>query len=141
MTESLKLIEEISDFLEAKTVTGIELGTSGGDHYFADVTPGKSIRIYGDKSGGNSFDVTFEKGDLAEYDSYNFSYIGRIESITAKTVTIQPGYGTHFARKEDFKPAKDEKKRRLKLYNFAWRNYDFDLKKINKKNHDVSYTI
>lgn len=55
---------------------------------------------------------TFAVGDRAEYDSYNLSYIGRILSITAKTVTIDHGDRC------------DNGTSRLSIYDFCWRNYD-----------------
>jgi hypothetical protein len=89
---------------------------------YVGVIAGKSIRLYGvDKNryvrdphtgkrvpGEVHYDVTYEVGDEAEWDSFNWSYIGRIVSIGAKTVTIEPGAG--------------EKKRRLSLAEFSRRN-------------------
>lgn len=56
----------------------------------------------------------FELGDVAEYDSYNLKYYGKIVAIGAKTVTIQEKYA-------------DGRKHRLDMRTFAFRNYDFDL--------------
>lgn len=70
---------------------------------------------------------TFAIGDTAEYDSYNLSYLGTIVSITEKTVTIQPQY--------------DTRTRRLKLGEFAYRNYKFDLAETLASNLETSYTI
>lgn len=108
----------------AKTVRILELrskvtktkhGKSGGQllaGHKADITPGQSIRLHGVEPRRSSktveFDVTFRVGDLAEYHSYNLSYLGKILSITAKTVTI----------------AEDGRKRRLDLYTFSWRNWE-----------------
>jgi len=66
---------------------------------------------------------TFLIGDAAEYDSWNLSYYGEIVSITDKTVTINPRYG--------------ERKRRLSLESFAWRNYNFDLDETVRQNSDT----
>lgn len=91
--------------------------------HFVGVIAGKSIRLYGvDKNrwvndpvtgkrvpGEVPYDMTFEVGDEAEYDSFNLSYIGEIVSISDKTVTILPR-------------RRGEKKRRLKLAEFSWRN-------------------
>lgn len=60
-------------------------------------------------------DITCRIGDLAEYHSYNLSYIGRIVSITDKTVTIKDSDET----------------RRLKLDEFCWRNYNGIENKLN----------
>jgi uncharacterized protein (DUF1015 family) len=63
---------------------------------------------------------TFSIGSKAEYDSYNLSYTGTITSITDKTITIVEDHGTT--------------KHRLKLDQFCWRNWNFDLEKIRKEN-------
>ena len=69
---------------------------------FADITPGVSIRLYGEHKGyrkdGGLYDLTFKIGDVAEYDSYNLNYLGTIEKITAKTVTIRPRHGEKVRR-------------------------------------------
>jgi hypothetical protein len=88
---------------------------------FVGVIAGKSVRLYGVEKnvyvkdengkrvpGEKTYDMTFEVGDEAEYDSYNLSYIGTIVAIGAKTVTIRPGKG--------------ERTRRLSLKEFSWRN-------------------
>ena len=90
------------------------------DGQFVGVIAKKSVRLHGVEknrwvkdphtgvrvSGEVAYDVTFTVGDEAEYDSYNWSYIGTIVSIGAKTVTIDTGHG----------------KRRLKLADFSRRN-------------------
>lgn len=107
----------------------------------ADIQPGKSIRIHGftqtysringhqlnpfPGAGCVSFDLTFNIGDQAEYDSFNLIYTGKIVSITAKTVTIEE-YG---------------QKHRLDLYTFIRRNYDFNLDKIRKYNAEEMLCI
>lgn len=66
--------------------------------------------------------ITFNIGDMAEYDSYNLSYLGKIVGISEKTVTILPeGYSST---------------RRLKLVEFCFRNWDFNLEKISARNHE-----
>ena len=94
---------------------------------FADITPGVSIRLYGEHKGyrkdGGLYDLTFKIGDVAEYDSYNLNYLGTSEKITAKTVTIRPRHG--------------EKVRRLSLHEFNWRNRHFDLEAIAASNADT----
>lgn len=86
------------------------------------IEPKKSITLMVDGVGR-----TFRIGDMAEYDSYNLSYYGTIVSITEKTVTI----------KEKYSP----QKRRLKIYDFTWRNYDFDLAQTQAKNSETSMYI
>lgn len=111
-----------------KTIT-IELENNS----FADIVPGKSIRLYGERKAMSyrahavKFDITFEIGATAEYDSYNLSYLGTIEKITAKTVTIRPRHG--------------RKARRLRLSEFNWRNRHFDLEAIRASNADTMMHI
>lgn len=87
--------------------------------YTVEVAPKKSITITRDGHEPNQFEI----GDMAEYDSFNLSYWGEILSITDKTVTINPRYGN--------------KKVRLKLESFAWRNYDFKLDQVIAKNSET----
>ncbi len=85
---------------------------------------GKRISIRTTADGVDVAFVTFEIGDTAEYDSYNLSYTGAIKSITDKTVTIS-GMRT----------------KRLRLADFAWRNYDFDAVKTAEKNAETMMYI
>lgn len=93
--------------------------------YNADVDPQKSIRLYGTfrnhVKGPQVFDRTFSIGDWAEYDSYNISYNGIITAIGKNTVTIQPEHNCH-------------KSKRLDLYTFSWRNWNFNLEKSRRDN-------
>jgi len=84
----------------------------------AEIVPGVSIRLVGTYR-AKEVDVTFKVGDMAEYGSYNLSYYGPIVGITAKTVTIQP------------------LPKRLGLYEFLWRNWDFDLAIVKEQNADT----
>lgn len=90
--------------------------------YNADILPGKSIRIFGKYGnhvkGPQSFDRTFNVGDIVEYGSYNLSYTGEITRIGAKTVTVKDHRET----------------RQLDLDTFCWRNWDLDLEEIAKRN-------
>jgi hypothetical protein len=63
----------------------------------------------------------FSVGDPAEYGSYNLSYTGTITGITDKTVTIT-AHGTEVHR--------------LKIADFCWRNWDFDMEKVKKANSE-----
>lgn len=65
----------------------------------------------------------FKVGSLAERDSYNLTYVGRVRSITLKTVTVVEDEGTNH-----------ETVSRLSLYDFAHRNYDFDAHKAAQRN-------
>jgi len=109
----------------------IEIFSKPGE--WAEVVPGESIRLFGAKksmtteAGFIAYETKFEIGDTAEYDSFNLSYTGKIVSITAKTVTIQP-------------PLND-KKRRLKIDTFQWRNWDFDAAETARKNSETMMYI
>ena len=96
---------------------------SSSTAYHAEIELGKSIRLYGTHY-GSRFSNSFNIGDMAEYNSYNMSYYGEIIKITAKTVTIKEKYSstTH----------------RLSLYEFAWRNQDFNLNSAQKRNSEWS---
>lgn len=102
--------------------------STGLSSYVVDVWPKVSIAVQRvEKDGSLTPKKVFKIGDEAEYDSYNLIYTGKIVSITDKSVTIQPKY------------AKGNK--RLKLVDFAWRNYDFDSDKVAAKNAETSMYI
>ena len=90
------------------------------------VTPRKSVRLFGTIDNhihrmGESYDITFAVGDVAEYDSYNLNYVGEIVAVGAKSVTIRDPHGRNH---------------RLNLHTFSWRNHDFDLAVILKRNSE-----
>jgi hypothetical protein len=64
------------------------------------------------------FDRTFQRGDVAERDSYNLHYTGTIVSIGPKTVTIKG----------------DDETSRLTFGEFISRNWNFDAEKIAAQN-------
>ena len=95
--------------------------------YLADIS-GDTIRISREyRNERCTFPKTFRVGDICEYDSYNLSYLGTIVKITEKAVTITPRYSKETVR--------------LSLYVFCWRNYNFDLEKTEKQNHETSLYI
>lgn len=100
-----------------------------------EIEPKKSIRLYGTfnnlTAGPRQYDITFRIGDVAEYDSYNLKYTGRIVSIGEKTVTIEDRHNGCSA----------PSRRRLDLADFANRNWDFDAEKIAAHNREESYYI
>lgn len=106
------------------------------DIFTADIEPKKSIRLYGifynQVKGARAYDVTFQIGDFAEYDSYNLSYYGKIVAIGEKTVTIEERHKNGNIRAD---------RHRLNLENFASRNWDFDLERIEKENQIESQYI
>lgn len=120
-----------------KTIT-VERPSFESQVYNVEIEPRKSIRLYGAYKNHceyiknqddtytridqpKPFDITFKIGDRAEYDSYNLKYTGNIVSIGEKTVTIDPGNNW-------------EGKKRLDLWHFAWRNWDYDAATIDAYN-------
>lgn len=92
---------------------------------FAEITK-DSIHLTGSYN-GKTVDISFKVGDTVEYDSYNLRYLGVIEKITGKRITVQPRYGA--ARKS------------MDLYGFAWRNHNFNLEQANAENFETSHYI
>lgn len=94
---------------------------TAGQH--AAVTPGQSVVLWGvDRNCVSRFRpyrIEFKIGDTAEYDSYNLSYTGTITAIGEKTITIESNGRTY----------------RLSLFDFNWRNNDFDARAIEARNH------
>lgn len=106
----------------------------GESEYFVEVKKGKSISLYRENErNGKSAVKTFKVGDYAEYDSYNLSYYGKILSITDKTVTID--------KNAKYPHINEVSKTRMKIYDFSWRNYDFDLEETAAKNADTMMYI
>lgn len=91
----------------------------------AEIIPGVSIRLHGEEwnrlDSPVAFDRIFKIWDEAEYGSYNLHYTGRIVNIGPKTVTITEERGENY---------------RLSIYEFSWRNWDFDSVKIAKYNNE-----
>jgi len=104
----------------------------GADTYGVIVTPGISITVtkVSDWTGPVTppKSLIFRKGDTAEHGSYNLSYTGPIMSIGAKTVAIQEYRG---------QPGN----KRLRLLEFAHRNWDFDADVTAAKNHETMMSI
>jgi len=94
---------------------------------WAEITPGKSItlgEVRVDRKLGipKLTEQTFNVGDQAEYDSYNLSYYGPIQSITKKNVIVKDTCG---------------KNRRLPFQAFHWRNISFNVHKKSAENSDT----
>lgn len=103
------------------------VGNWDGNVYHADIEPRKSIRLYGFiRDAATPFEQVFRIGERAVYDSYNLIYTGIIESIGERTVSIRDNGG---------------KMHRLSLYEFCWRNCDFDLARIEDSNARESVCI
>jgi len=104
----------------------------GSDVYNVDILPGRYIRLFGTftnlTKGPKEYDISFELGDTAEYDSYNLIYTGEIVSIGPKTVTIK-----HYKNSES--------KSRLSIIDFAWKNWDYSAERIAAHNQNESYYI
>lgn len=89
--------------------------------YSVDIVAGQSIQVYrkGVLAAG------FQIGSEAEYDSFNLSYTGTIKAITDKAVTITK-YGQDH---------------RLNIYEFCWRNWDFNAAETAARNAETSMYI
>lgn len=98
----------------------------------ADVTPGVSIRIYGEftnrTKGAVQFDKTFKPGDRVEHGSWNLIYTGEIVSIGPNSVTVE---------RTDI----GNKPCRMDLYAFVSRNWDFSAERVEKHNNEESKYI
>lgn len=73
------------------------------------------------------YERTFLIGDIAEFDSFNLSYTGRITGIGAKTVTLQDKAGG--------------RTRRLRLATFHMRNWNFDLAETQRSNSEMMMSL
>ncbi len=99
---------------------------------FAAVTPGRSIVLFGIKKEYKRSDPPegvmrgyvrrFKIGDTAEYNAYNLVYLGKVTSITAKTVTVKHPHGP---RKSVFD-----------IETFNSKNYDLDVAEVVKRNSE-----
>jgi hypothetical protein len=107
--------------------------------YTCVVEKNKSISIdcfYTNVNNPKQTTVEFTIGSSAEYDSYNCHYIGTIVSITDKVITIDTG---HSVRNENNERVPEL--RRLKLADFAARNWNFDLEKLMAYNEEERQCI
>jgi hypothetical protein len=95
----------------------------------ADVVKNETIRIFGNYC-SKDYDKTFKVGDIAEYDSYNLSYMGTIVSISDKGVGILPQHG-----------CRGGKVQRLGLDEFCWRNHNLDVAAKTAENHETMMYI
>lgn len=109
----------------------------------AEIVPGKSITLHGAIAAGKRYVLDestgrrvpnarpllycthFEIGDVAAVGGMNLTYMGRIRSITAKTVTVVENEGT-----------RNEKAHRLSLYRFDDLNWDFDATEAARRNSE-----
>lgn len=94
-----------------------------GQH--ADVIPGKSIVLHGvymNRVGGPvAYRREFKIGDVAEFDSYNLSFYGKILAIGEKTITIDSD-------------GLRSRAQRLDICEFSSRNWDFDQAQKSAEN-------
>lgn len=84
------------------------------------------IRIHGvyanHVNGPQKFSLYFQLGDVAVFDSFNLVYTGEIVKIAPKSVTIFDKCS--------------QRNKRLDLFDFIQRNWNFNLEKINKRNSE-----
>lgn len=107
-------------------------GTSPDGIYHSYIEPNKSITIYGTQtnhiSGHKDFYKTFKIGEMAEYDSFNLHYLGKIEKIGPNSITINAS-------------RTGDKTKRLDIYEFIWHNWNFELERINNYNAEERQCI
>lgn len=72
----------------------------------------------------------FTIGDEAEYGNYNLIYTGEITKITDKTVQITAYPGSM-----------NERRHNLSLYEFCWRNENFNAERVREHNANEMYYI
>lgn len=113
---------------KARKHLGVEYPSTATE-YMVELVPGKSIKIYRERNGIIEEGTSFVVGDEAEYDSYNLHYLGVIDSITEKCVTIVKVRGV------------SSKKHRLDLNQFCWRNFKFNAAKIRAENNETMMHI
>ena len=89
------------------------------------VQPGERVEIHTYTNDNLTNVRVFVVGDVAEYDSYNLSYTGRIEKITKKNAIFNMGH----------------KRKMLKWTEFAWRNWDFNEAVIRERNNEMMLYI
>ena len=87
-----------------------------------------SITVFVDEQGVTKRGASFAVGDVAEYDSYNLSYTGKITKITDKCVSI-------------VEPYRNGKTHRLDLDTFCWRNHNFNAAETARQNAETSMYI
>lgn len=96
----------------------------GSRKIVATIEKGKKITL--NTNDGEIINV-FKIGDACEEDAFNLRYVGTIENITEKTIVVAKKYGGS--------------KRRMKLTEFMWRNYNFDAVETAEKNAETSLYI
>ena len=107
---------------------------------YAAITPGRSIVLFGINQNARSdyrlrgYTRRFTIGDVAEYDSYNLSYLGKIVQITDKRITFS---GERRAQSSDSK----QKTRQLSIHEFNWRNWDLNVEETKERNAMISQSI
>jgi hypothetical protein len=116
-------------FTKARKHLGVDYPAEATEYLVA-IEKNKSIAIFREQKDGTvAICRKFVIGDVAEYDSYNLSYCGEIESISDKTVTIVKVRGV------------SNTKHRLDLNTFCWRNFGFDLEKTRESNRIESMNL
>ena len=71
--------------------------------------------------------------DVVEYDSWNLTYTGRIHKLGPKTISVdENGSYDHIS---------EVRIKRMNLYEFVWRNYNFDVAEAARSNHETMMYI
>lgn len=116
-------------------------------NYKAVIVPKVSIKAIDFTGLVEGKSTEFKMFDICEYDSYNLSYLGYIIGITEKTIMVVEEHdfnkwkglkdGSYVKKNEWDKPQVHH----MKLQQFCWRNYDFNLEATRKENHETSMYI
>ena len=124
----------VSVMRKAHKWLGQDVPAKATEYYVAHTGKGKTagISIYEDIKGTITHRRDFKVGDVAEHNSYNLSYFGIILAITEKTVTISEHVSNNHPR---------QKKNRLTLEEFCWRNKNFDHDKAAAENAITSMSL
>ncbi len=113
----------------SKSKTVVNESVFGTRRLVTFVTPGERVAIHSFSAGCTPNVTVLKIGDRAEYDSFNLRYLGPIVSITAKSIIVRMG---------DWSNAKTK---RMKIEEFAWRNWDFSVEQANRDNAEASMNI
>jgi hypothetical protein len=137
-TKMSNAINAIRVYSKARKQFGTEYPAQPTE-WLVHIEKNKSITIYRERNGVIENGGTMKIGDTAEHDSYNLRYLGSIEAITEKSITIWPN-GHRVSAEARASNAK-KKVKRLDLSMFCLRNFKFDLEAVNKENHETSLYI
>lgn len=128
MTKSFHINPILS---KPRTSRGVKYEGSPLYQMTADIEKDHWIHIKGTMYSGLVVDKIFHLGDYAEYNSYNMRYYGKIVAISEKCVTIEERYGYNGS----------PRRHRLSIYQFTYKNYNFEIETVKKENSEVMMSM